>query len=83
MAAEDQDAQNWERLNPRADSWCDRETLAEFKRLMDADCLSLTVITGQDKSKDRDATHHLPRLLELAERGLHVLKAAEREGDAT
>ena len=50
--------------------WRDHEMLDELKRLNDADCLYLTAITGQDRSKDRDATHHLTRVLELAARGL-------------
>ena len=54
----------------QAITWTDVELIAELKRLEDADCLTMDVWTGNTPDKKRDASHHLPRLLALAERGL-------------
>lgn len=51
-------------------AWADREMVDEFKRLEDVDCLRLEIWVGGNARSTRDATHYLPRLLALAERGL-------------
>lgn len=60
-------------------TWTDREMIDEFKRLEDADCLRLDVWVGGRAQSSRDASHYLPRLLALAERGLSRPTSAEGE----
>lgn len=60
-------------------AWADREMVDEFKRLMDADCLALTAMIGAPPL-DNDATHYVPRLLELAAIGLAQSQPQGSEG---